>query len=95
MARLLVYYAHPGHKHSHANRDMLAEARRVDGIEVVDLYAEYPRFDIDIEKEQQRLRDHDAMLFQFPLFWYSTPSLLKEWIDLVLEHALVLGQFLG
>lgn len=91
MAKLLVYYAHPGHKHSHANKAMIAEASKVDGITFVDLYAEYPRFEIDIEREQQRLLDHDVILFQFPMFWYSTPSLIKEWEDLVLEHGFAYG----
>lgn len=91
MARLLVYYAHPGHKHSQANRAMVAEARKVEGIDLVDLYAEYPRFEIDIDREQQRLLDHDAILLQFPMFWYSTPSLIKEWQDLVLEHGFAYG----
>ena len=31
------------------------------------------------------------MLFQYPLFWYSTPSLIKEWLDLVLEHGFAYG----
>ena len=91
MARLLVYYAHPGHKHSHANRHMARAAERVEGISFVDLYADYPRFDIDVDREQQRLLDHDVIVFQFPVFWYSTPSILKEWQDLVLEHGFAYG----
>lgn len=91
MAQVLVYYAHPGHKHSRANRQMLAEAQGVDRINVVDLYAEYPRFEVDVEREQQRLLDHDTIVFQFPMFWYSTPSLLKEWQDLVLEYDFAYG----
>jgi putative NADPH-quinone reductase len=91
MARLLVYYAHPGHKHSHVNCEMAREAGRIAGITFVDLYAEYPRYEISIEREQARLLDHDVILFQFPLFWYSTPSLIKEWIDLVLEHGFAYG----
>ena len=91
MAKLIVYYAHPGHKHSRANKAMVAEAITVDGISFVDLYAEYPRFEIDIDREQQRLLDHDVILFQFPMFWYSTPSLIKEWQDLVLEHGFAYG----
>ena len=92
MAKLLVYYAHPGHKYSHANRAMWRRARSVTGITRVDLYGEYPRFDIDIDREQQRLLDHDVILFQFPMFWYSTPSLVKEWEDLVLEHGFAYGR---
>lgn len=91
MARLLVYYAHPGHKHSHVNRVMARVGAAVDGITFVDLYRDYPRFDINVDIEQQRLVDHEVMLFQFPLFWYSTPSIVKEWQDLVLEHGFAYG----
>lgn len=91
MSNLIVYYAHPGHKHSHANREMARAAMRVDGITYVDLYADYPRFDVDADVEQRRLLEHDVVLFQFPLFWYSTPSILKEWQDLVLEHGFAYG----
>jgi glutathione-regulated potassium-efflux system ancillary protein KefG len=92
MARLIVYYAHPGHKHSHVNRYMARAAASVSSITFVDLYADYPRFDIDVIAEQQRLLDHDVILFQFPMFWYSTPSILKEWQDLVLEHGFAYGK---
>ena len=91
MAKLIVYYAHPGHKHSHVNRYMAQAAKAVDGITFVDLYCDYPRTDIDVNIEQQRLLEHDVILFQFPLFWYSTPSLIKEWEDLVLEHGFAYG----
>ena len=92
MARLIVYYAHPGHRQSHANRTMVKWAKRVDNITFVDLYATYPRFDIDIDREQRRLLEHDVVLLQFPMFWYSTPSLMKEWIDLVFEHGFAYGK---
>ena len=91
MARLIVYYAHPGHKFSHVNRYMARTAMQVDGVTYVDLYSDYPRFDINVEIEQQRLLDHDVILLQFPLFWYSTPSILKEWQDIVLEHGFAYG----
>ena len=91
MASLIVYYAHPGHKHSHVNRQMARVAREVDGITCADLYHDYPRFDINVDIEQQRLLDHDVILFQFPVFWYSSPSIVKEWEDLVLEHGFAYG----
>ena len=91
MARILVYYAHPGHRFSHANRAMLAAATETEGVQVVDLYREYPRFNIKVDREQTRLVEHDIVLFQYPLFWYSTPSLIKEWLDLVLEHGFAYG----
>ena len=91
MARLLVYYAHPGEKFSHVNKAMASAARSVEGIDFVDLYAEYPRHNINVKKEQERLVEHDVILFQFPLFWYSTPSIIKEWQDLVLEYGFAYG----
>lgn len=92
MKKVIVYYAHPGQRYSHANQAMRHSAARVQDITYVDLYADYPRYNIDIEKEQQRLLDHDIIVFQCPLFWYSTPSLVKEWIDLTLEHGFAYGE---
>ena len=91
MARLIVYFAHPGHNYSHVNRHMACVAEEVDDINFVDLYRDYPRFDINVDVEQERLLNHDVILFQFPLFWYSTPSILKEWQDIVLEHGFAYG----
>lgn len=91
MASVIVYYIHPGQPHSRSNRAMQRRLQTVDGIERVDLYSEYPRFNINIDNEQQRLKDHDVVVFQFPVFWYSGPSLLKEWIDLVLEYGFAYG----
>lgn len=91
MAQVLIYYAHPGHRFSRVNSRMKQVAERVSDVTFADLYAEYPRFDINTEREQQRLRDHDVIVFQFPVFWYSSPALIKEWQDLVLEHGFAYG----
>ena len=90
-ARVLILFAHPSQHRSEVNRPML-EATREDGnCTVVDLYAEYPDYCIDIEREQARLRAHDVIVFMFPLYWYSTPAILKEWQDLVLEYGFAYG----
>lgn len=95
MARILIQYAHPGHSRSQVNRAMADTARKIaertNGIIFSDLYAAYPRHNIDVDREQRRLLGHEVILFQFPLFWYSTPSLIKEWLDLVLEHGFAYG----
>jgi glutathione-regulated potassium-efflux system ancillary protein KefG len=91
MARVLVLFAHPGQRHSKINMTMAKVAKSVEGITFVDLYAQYPTFNIDIDAEQQRLLEHDVLVFQFPIYWYSTPSLLKEWEDLVLEYGFAYG----
>lgn len=73
------------------NFPLFETAQSVEGITAVDLYAEYPDFDIDVEKEQKRLLDHDVIIFQHPFYWYSAPAIMKEWQDLVLEHGFAYG----
>ena len=91
MARVLVLFAHPRTDRSVANTALIAAARAIDGVELVDLYAEYPDFDIDIDREQRRLLESDSLVLQHPVYWYSSPALLKEWQDLVFEHGFAYG----
>jgi len=89
--KVLVLFAHPAQTRSEVNVPLFSEAKLNRHVTAVDLYAEYPDFNIDIEREQQRLIDHDVIVFMFPLYWYSTPSILKEWQDLVLEYGFAYG----
>jgi glutathione-regulated potassium-efflux system ancillary protein KefG len=58
----------------------------LDNVTVNDLYAHYPDFLIDIKREQRLCEEHDVIIFQHPFYWHSTPAIMKEWLDLVLEH---------
>jgi putative NADPH-quinone reductase len=89
--KVLVLFAHPSQHRSEVNMPLFKVANELSYVTAVDLYQEYPDFQIDIEKEQQRLKAHDVIIFQFPLYWYSTPSILKEWQDLVLEYGFAYG----
>lgn len=60
--------------------------KEVDHISWIDLYELYPDFDINIRKEQKRLEAFDVIIFQHPIYWYSCPPLLKQYIDLVFEY---------
>ena len=88
---ILVLLAHPSPERSEVNRPMAQAAAGLDAVTLVDLYAEYPAFEIDVDREQARLLRHDVICFQHPLYWYSTPSILKEWQDLVLEYGFAYG----
>lgn len=89
--RVLILFAHPSLHRSEVNYPLFQGAAGLDNVTRVDLYQEYPTYDIDIEREQQRLLDHDVIVFMFPLYWYSTPAILKEWQDLVLEYGFAYG----
>ena len=89
--RVLVLVAHPALRRSRVNRRLVAAASGLDGVVVNDLYQHYPDFDIDVGREQSLLSDHDVIVMQHPFYWYSTPAILKEWQDLVLEHGWAYG----
>jgi len=89
--KVLVLFAHPAQRGSEVNVPMVKVAGWISGVTVVDLYADYPALDIDIEAEQDRLRAHDVIVFAFPMYWYSTPAILKEWQDQVLEYGFAYG----
>lgn len=38
----------------------------------------------DIIDEQTKVQEADLVIFQFPLYWFSTPAILKGWMDRVL-----------
>ena len=84
--KILLLFAHPAQGCSEVNLPMFQAASGIDGITCIDLYALYPKHNIDVALEQERLRQHNIIIFLFPLYWYSTPALLKDWMDLVLEY---------
>lgn len=91
MARILILFAHPALEKSRVHRRLLARVPSRPGITVQDLYESYPDFDVDVRREQDLLVGHDLVVFQHPFYWYSTPALLKQWQDLVLEHGWAYG----
>ncbi|XP_051557523.1 NAD(P)H dehydrogenase [quinone] 1-like isoform X2 [Myxocyprinus asiaticus] len=42
------------------------------------------RLSDDITEEQQKVKQADLVIFQFPLYWFSVPAIMKGWIDRVL-----------
>lgn len=90
--KVLVIFAHPAYEQSVANRAMVSAIRELEGVTFNDLYEKYPDFFINIEEEQKLLLEHQIIIFQHPFYWYSSPSLLKEWQDVVLDHAFAYGE---
>lgn len=80
----VLLLAHPDFAASRANRALLAGLNDLPGLEVAELYALYPDGKIDVAAERARLLRADRLVLQFPLQWYSVPSLLKYWLDAVL-----------
>lgn len=86
MNNVLILFAHPRFEKSKTNRTLLAGVDKIDGVTLNDLYEQYPDFNIDVEREKELLVRHDVIIWHYPLYMYSAPAMLKQWMDLVLEY---------
>ena len=87
MSKVLIIYGHTDPAGSVANKKILeVVANEMPEAEIVTLAELYPDFNIDIEKEQQRLLQADIVVFEYPVFWYSSPSILHRYIEQVFQH---------
>ena len=91
MKKILILFGHPAVGRSAMNAAMLRAVENLENVTVHDLYAAYPDFHIDVAREQALCEAHDIIVFQHPFYWYSTPAIFKEWMDLVLEHGWAYG----
>lgn len=90
--RILILFAHPYPYRSRVNVPLLARVRDLPGVVINDLYEHYPDFYVNVRREQALLRAADLVVMQFPLYWYSPPALLKQWMEMVLEYGFAIGR---
>ncbi|MCO5064358.1 MAG: NAD(P)H-dependent oxidoreductase [Rhizobiaceae bacterium] len=89
MTKTLLLLFHPDLNRSRANAALAKAAAAMPEVEVVDMYRTCPDgLDLyrDGEREAARLLSAARIVLQFPVQWYSTPSLLKVWQDAVLTR---------
>lgn len=96
---ILYVYAHPNptsfnHLLKEKGCDVLKTATH--HLMISDLYADhfnavasFSDFNLaeitpDIAKEIEKIKWADHIIFQFPLWWFSVPAILKGWLDRVL-----------
>ena len=88
---ILVLYAHPYPRHSRACQALLSAVQNLPDLETRSLYDLYPDFDIDVAAEQAALSRADLVVWLHPIYWYSAPSMLKHWFDVVLLRGWAYG----
>lgn len=91
MSRALVLFAHPNPQRSRINKHLILAAGQVPGVAIHDLYEMYPDQHVDVAHEQAALSSADLVVFQFPIYWFSAPAILKEWQDSVLTKGFAFG----
>ncbi|HEY0051977.1 MAG TPA: NAD(P)H-dependent oxidoreductase, partial [Caulobacteraceae bacterium] len=90
-ATTLVLFAHPAVERARLGPALASAAAARPDVVLHDLYELYPDFTVDVQAEQRALLGAGTVVLQFPLYWYSCPALLKEWMDLVLTHGFAYG----
>ncbi|GAA3119094.1 NAD(P)H-dependent oxidoreductase [Planomonospora alba] len=65
--------------------------RRLDVLAVSGQATLAGRLSPDIAGEQEKLRWSDAVILQFPMWWFSVPAILKGWIDRVFTYEFAHG----
>ena len=93
MARILVIAAHPHLEHSRVTRALMGAAARLpaEQVQLRDLYALYPDYCIETEREQALLAQAELLVWLHPVHWYSMPPLLKLWLDEVFAFGWAYG----
>ncbi|WP_129714351.1 NAD(P)H-dependent oxidoreductase [Pedobacter sp. SYP-B3415] len=93
MMKVLIIVAHPNLEQSFVNKRWVAELTKFpDRYHIHDLYFSYPDGAIDVEAEQKLITQFDRVVFQFPLYWFNCPPLLKHWLDVVLTDGWSYGR---
>ena len=92
MAKILVISGHADLKISLANKTILETlAQKNSDIEIRKLDELYPDYKFDVKAEQEKLEGADVIIFQFPVYWYSVPGILKLYIDEIFLHGWAYG----
>ena len=88
----LVLTAHPDLSSSSINQRWFKALSNVTGITTRDLTAiGGPAMQFDPTVEQALLQKADRVVLQFPFYWYSSPPVLKAWLDQVLLPGFAYG----
>lgn len=92
--KVLLNIVHPKlNDESRVNKKLLSLLENESNITINNLYAKYPDFKIDVEAEQKLLEENDIIIFQFPMYWLSSPALLKEYLDVVFTYNFAYGDY--
>ena len=92
MIKTVIILAHPNLDNSIANKIIVEEVSKLGNVKVHNIAKLYPDFNIDAKAEQEALLNADRIIFQYPIYWYNMPPILKQWFDQVLTYGFAYGE---
>lgn len=88
----IIILGHPDITNSFANKSIIQEIRESGlSFELRNIQHLYPDYKIDARLEQEALLKHQNIVFQYPIYWYNMPAILKHWFDVVFEYQFAYG----
>lgn len=84
--QVVVLLVHPDLKNSQANKALMDTITDLEEVAIYDLYEMRPEDACDVDFWSKIISQSSALVFQFPLYWMSAPSLLKQWLDEVFTY---------
>lgn len=82
--KTLIICDHPGFDRSIVNRRWLDEVKKYpDDFTIHNLQSSYPRSPIDPAKEHSLIENNGSIVLQFPIYWFNSPPMMKQWVDTV------------
>lgn len=84
--------AHPYWDASFSNKNIVEAFKALHPEAVISNISElYPDGIIDVAAEQDKLLKADTIILQYPMMWYSCPSLMHRWMEEVLAFGFAYG----
>lgn len=92
MSNVLIVSGHTDISNSKANKIILKNLENeLPSAEIDSLIELYPDYKFDVDAEQKKLLKADVIVLQFPLFWFSCPSIMRKWFEDVLLYGFAYG----
>ena len=84
LRKVVILLAHPNIKGSQANKALIDAVSDIEGVAVFNLYELSEDIAFNVDEWSKIISDASAVIYQFPFYWMSAPSLLKKWQDEVM-----------
>ena len=78
LRKVVILLAHPNIKGSQANRALIDAVSDIEGVAVFNLYELSEDIAFNVDEWSKIISDASAVIYQFPFYWMSAPSLLKK-----------------
>jgi len=84
--KVVVVLAHPNMENSQANKALFDAISDIEEVAIFNLYEMSSEDVSNLEAWSQIISYASAIVYQFPFYWMSAPSLLKRWQDEVFTY---------